>query len=766
MRMREPYQAKHECDLQMKGIIASMHCPYCHSKISDESIFCPRCNEQLKQSAMLNTPSERPTEETTYVAFISYRHLPRDTEVAKQVQEAIETYHLPRSIQKAKDNNPDAVKTDRTSKLGKCFRDEDELAASHSLPESIQTALARSHSLIVICSPETKESAWVRREIETFAALHGRERIICVLAEGDSTDAIPEILKTKFQPDAEGIMREMPAEPLAADLRPANKAKQKAELLRLIAAVAGCNFDDLKQRDKNRRNKRIVIGSAVVLLLAILIGFFAYQASQNSEEALIANSKALAAQAQEQLARGERIQAVETALSALPSSEENPNRPLVEEAQTALENALGVNQDRIELWKPNFAFDTKTDIASFASNAREDWVAILEENGAISVVDIYTSKTLSTASLKDHGFTSDSIESDEWRIVSAGTDRYIVANRKGEGNIVCINALNGETLWEQPQAPINAIAVSEDEESCVLFTIMEDGSILVGLISTETGDALSYLQTDASLAFTPDFFPPCSYVSETHTAYLGCGGYALTFSLDEGTYQAIRFEGELLSSLQGIQGLLLGASANEHVDGTDQNNATRPYFFEAFRIADKVSKERWARSGIYEITVAGDPYRSISYEGMPTVWCIAQEGSPAAVFTAGSVLDIVSLNDGNSIYRKDFGQSVVGLGTMYGGENDFLVLALSDGTLELIMPLESAASQGTSFRTNIPYQVDQAFVSNKENGFSIVLLHAANQPNRLLSYRLDTVSLGDDAGYSLDELIDQAHELLDEKQMS
>ena len=167
MRMREPYQAKHECDLQMKGIIASMHCPYCHSKISDESIFCPRCNEQLKQSAMLNTPSERPTEETTYVAFISYRHLPRDTEVAKQVQEAIETYHLPRSIQKAKDNNPDAVKTDRTSKLGKCFRDEDELAASHSLPESIQTALARSHSLIVICSPETKESAWVRREIET-----------------------------------------------------------------------------------------------------------------------------------------------------------------------------------------------------------------------------------------------------------------------------------------------------------------------------------------------------------------------------------------------------------------------------------------------------------------------------------------------------------------------------------------------------------------------------------------------------------------------
>jgi len=103
-----------------------------------------------------------------YAAFISYRHLPRDAEVACEVQRAIEEYRLPRHVVQTR-------QAFRSPKLGKCFRDEDELAASHSLPDSIQEALAASRTLIVICSPETRESSWVRREIEMFEQLHGRE---------------------------------------------------------------------------------------------------------------------------------------------------------------------------------------------------------------------------------------------------------------------------------------------------------------------------------------------------------------------------------------------------------------------------------------------------------------------------------------------------------------------------------------------------------------------------------------------------------------
>jgi len=53
----------------------------------------------------------------------------------------------------------------RGQRLGKCFRDEDELAASSSLPESITNALSKSRCLIVICSEDTAESQWVHCEI-------------------------------------------------------------------------------------------------------------------------------------------------------------------------------------------------------------------------------------------------------------------------------------------------------------------------------------------------------------------------------------------------------------------------------------------------------------------------------------------------------------------------------------------------------------------------------------------------------------------------
>lgn len=218
---------------------------------------------------MQNTPAH--TNSSSYAAFISYRHLPRDAEVACEVQRAIEEYRLPRHVARANrsteatsctngmpaetvasNNGAHSAHPRRTphpTKLGKCFRDEDELAASHSLPDSIREALTASRTLIVICSPETQKSPWVRREIEMFEQIHGRERIICVLAAGSPEESIPPILKTRMTPDANGILREMPAEPLAADLRPEAKAKRKAELLRIIAAVAGCSYDDLRQRE-------------------------------------------------------------------------------------------------------------------------------------------------------------------------------------------------------------------------------------------------------------------------------------------------------------------------------------------------------------------------------------------------------------------------------------------------------------------------------------------------------------------------------------
>ena len=397
-------------------------------------------NTSLIIPLMENAPTH--TKSSSYAAFISYRHLPRDAEVAREVQRVIEEYRLPRHVARADapaqtashtDGMPTETatpgsnahseqprRTSRSTKLGKCFRDEDELAASHSLPGSIREALAASRTLIVICSPETQESPWVRREIEMFEQLHGREHIICVLAAGSPEESIPPILKTRMMPDANGILREMPAEPLAADLRPEAKTKRKAELLRIIAAVAGCNYDDLRQRERARRRKCIALSSAAAALAIVAIGVFAFQFHRTSEAALIAESKTLAAASSAQFEQGNRIQAIQTALEALPVSEADHSRPLVPEAQAALERALLVNLDSTSPWSPFYNIQAKGDILQFVCLSKLSLICVLDDTGAIAIASARSGAPYLTLDLPSFLDDATGFDAEDWSIEATG----------------------------------------------------------------------------------------------------------------------------------------------------------------------------------------------------------------------------------------------------------------------------------------------------------------------------------------------------------
>ena len=65
-----------------------------------------------------------------YKAFISYRHLEPDRTVAVAVHRLLEKYTIPSRLRRNGER-----------RLGRIFRDEDELPLSASLSESIQTAL-------------------------------------------------------------------------------------------------------------------------------------------------------------------------------------------------------------------------------------------------------------------------------------------------------------------------------------------------------------------------------------------------------------------------------------------------------------------------------------------------------------------------------------------------------------------------------------------------------------------------------------------------
>ncbi len=197
-------------------------------------------------------------ENMKYDAFISYRHSEVDMNVAKAIQKKLENFKLPKALQ-------NKVKFGKT-KIERVFRDQDELPLSTNLGEPIEEALRNSDYLITICTPRYPESKWCAKEIEIFLKYHSREKILVVLADGEPSESFPESLcyDTKIVYDAEGNTREerIEIEPLAADTRgDSPKAVKKAiddAVLRLSAQMFGLNYDDLKQRHKEQKNRKIL----------------------------------------------------------------------------------------------------------------------------------------------------------------------------------------------------------------------------------------------------------------------------------------------------------------------------------------------------------------------------------------------------------------------------------------------------------------------------------------------------------------------------
>ena len=195
-------------------------------------------------------------------AFVSYSHA--DAAIAQKLHRKIETYRLPQHLQADRIDNQD------NGRLGRIFRDREDLPAAQDLSESVKQALAGSQVLVVICSPDARASIWVTREIELFRALHPDRPVLAALVRGEPEEAFPAALRNG-------------AEPLAADLRKQGDG-WRLGFLKIVAGIAGVPLDALVQRDAARRIRRVmaVTGGALVALLA-MIGMTIYAIQSRNE---------------------------------------------------------------------------------------------------------------------------------------------------------------------------------------------------------------------------------------------------------------------------------------------------------------------------------------------------------------------------------------------------------------------------------------------------------------------------------------------------
>ncbi len=322
--------------------------------------------------------------ERKYKAFISYRYLPLQMEVAKAVHRRIEHYTVPKNLRK-----------NSSRKVGLVFRDQDELPIAGSLSANIQTALDNSEFLIVICTPETSGSQWVLREISYFLEHHDHDHVLAVLADGEPDEAFPKQI-TEIR-NEDGEVTEI-VEPLAANIAAPTRARRRklfqTESLRILAALIGCPYDALYRREQRYRFRRLAVASGIVLgLAAAFVGLLLNRNARIQEQlraSQINESKALAALAYNSFKNGNYREALSSVLEALPS--EDNDRPYVPDAEYTLTRQLSV------YGKDGIHYDQSIDLPSAVSKMLMShdtrFLATLDAYNMVRVYDTYSGKLL------------------------------------------------------------------------------------------------------------------------------------------------------------------------------------------------------------------------------------------------------------------------------------------------------------------------------------------------------------------------------------
>lgn len=222
----------------------------------------------------------------SYDAFVSYRHLPGQKELAIELQERLERYTI---------RDPTTGKKRRLL----VFRDESELPVSEDLSQDIVDALTNSRFLIVIASTTYEESKWCMKEVNEFRAMHNNtnRHIIPVLFEGEPDESVPSVLRQEerdgFAADGTPVTIIEEVEPLAADVRgetPKEQLKKlrKTECMRVAARILGVPYDSLYRRHLRQTIAKVATIAAIAIAVVTVFVVSGLVAQQRIEQERVA----------------------------------------------------------------------------------------------------------------------------------------------------------------------------------------------------------------------------------------------------------------------------------------------------------------------------------------------------------------------------------------------------------------------------------------------------------------------------------------------
>ena len=457
-----------------------------------------------------------------YTAFISYRHARLDSAAAEMIHKRIERYRVPKKLRAAGDN-----------RFGYVFRDREELPVSSDLSADIRAALDASDHLIVICTPETKKSPWVEREIAYFLQHHDRCRVFAVLAAGEPNEVFPQILT-----EVDGIPNAV--EPLALDIRADSengmRRRLRHEIFRLYAALIGCPYDALVLRHQKRKFRRVTAAAAAIL--AVVTAFSGMllvknqQLAEQKAQVQLRESELLVQNARESLRKEDYVTAAMQAAAALPAGENE--RPYVAEAEQVLIEALGIFDDGRKSW-----FQTRTSIALAAPAAD---LCISEGGNSIAVVDSYGAVRCYDAKTGEKLWEKH-LDTEKGDALLPGADGTLIA--VGGGQMMALDWENGEKRWTYENNHMAGHVVSANKTKIALLErrfAAEGAGYEFGLVilAADTGGVLCNEKIAAGALTEPTEELPYVVLQET------LGAFSPDGSIFAGCYGAQTADGDEL----------------------------------------------------------------------------------------------------------------------------------------------------------------------------------------------------------------------------
>ncbi len=395
------------------------------------------------------------SEERSYIAFISYRHKPLDKQAAEMIQKKIEHFKVPEEYRQVTGGKS----------LGKVFRDEDELPASSSLSGSITYALDHSRFLIVICTPDLPLSHWCEEEIRYFLSTHDRDHVLAVLADGTPDVSFSPYLLHIY--DEEGnIIAD--TEPLAANIAgPNHTIDRKAfnkEIVRIYAALLGCPFDALWQRERRDRTNRIVRVMGVILAaMSVFIGVVLSQNRQIQSQNRSLQKQLSTSYVDSGRKKLEEFRSTEALSDALNALLDGSDEDLIDpRTEKLMGDALGIYMDKDP--RGFLLYEQTPAITSLKTNADGTRLFIADEYGYVRGIDGNSGEILWERGTLINVDQSLDIPT---QLYYLDTRNILLA--KNTANVYALNTENGNVLWSYTYSTENHfLTISPDQTLCVL----------------------------------------------------------------------------------------------------------------------------------------------------------------------------------------------------------------------------------------------------------------------------------------------------------